>query len=147
MEDTLISFQVAKLAKEKGFNFETYKGYLSETIVEYFDSYPSDSIRLSEKYSNSALKNGWLCTAPTQSLLQKWLREKHKIDIIIIVNYNQHKQIKTYRCGIVYIKQLSDRQLIETFFIRPEGEKFLFIEFSTYEEALEIGLQEALKLI
>ena len=74
MENKLIEYSTAKLAKEKGFNVETYKGYLSETIVEYFDTYPSD-------------------------------------------------------------------------YIRPEGEKFLFIEFSTYEEALEIGLQEALKLI
>lgn len=132
MEDKLIEYSTAKLAKEKGFVVEKYPYYTSP-----------DSI-ITHSITKCLIPHYY---AATQSLLQKWLREKYKTDITIIVNYNQHKQIKTYRCGIVYIKQLSDRQLIETFFIRPEGEKFLFIEFSTYEEALEIGLQEALKLI
>ena len=134
MENKLIEYSTAKLAKEKG--FDEY----------YIDCYDTKGNIIPLRLQASEIEKVY-CPAPIQSLLQKWLREKHKIDIIIIVNYNQHKQIKTYRCGIVYIKQLSDRQLIETFFIRPEGEKFLFIEFSTYEEALEIGLQEALKLI
>lgn len=34
MKEQLISFETAKLAKEKGFNVETYKGYLSETILK-----------------------------------------------------------------------------------------------------------------
>ena len=96
MEEQLVNFETAKLAKEKGFNIKTYKGYLSETIVEYFDTYPSDSIRLSEKYSNSALKNDWLCTAPTQSLLQKWLREKHNIEIEC---YRTMKTVEGYNYG------------------------------------------------
>lgn len=78
--------------------------------------------------------------------LQQWLRLLD-IDITIITNYNLKDQYKSYRCGIIYIEQLKDRRLIESFFIRPENEKYLFIEFDTYEEALESGLLEALKLI
>ena len=153
MKEQLVNFETAKLAKEKG--FEEFVSYCYLEDGELYGTYSlmneDDSafidIMDGNELENHNSSNFDRYSAPTQSLLQKWLREKYKTDIIIIVNYNQHKQIKTYRCGIVYIKQLSDRQLIETFFIRPEGEKFLFIEFSTYEEALEKGLQEALKLI
>lgn len=162
MKDKLIEYSTAKLAKEKRFNIDCLNYYTlryNKTLyIEQGVEYQSDRYiefdwnlnKESSKQIKAPYPNDYhesQCSAPTQNLLRKWLREKHKIDISIIVNYNQHKQIKTYRCGIVYIKQLSDRQLIETFFIRPEGEKFLFIEFSTYEEALEKGLQEALKLI
>lgn len=132
MKEQLISFETAKLAKEKGFDVETYKGYLSETIVEYFDTYPSNYIRLSEKYSNSALKNDWLCTAPTQSLLAKWLREEHHLIVIVAYQYEYDSTPYSYW---IYKENnsLPLNQWIN--------------DLNTYEEALEIGLQEALKLI
>ena len=59
--------------------------------------------------------------APTQSLLQKWLRETHNIFISINVNY----------CYKIYN---NDELYEESFY------------YNNYEEALEQGLQEALKL-
>ena len=68
--------------------------------------------------------------APTQSLLAKWLREEH--NIIVLVDY---EGIDGY-----YYK----------FYSYKEGNKNYDASdknYNTYEEAYEIGLQEALKLI
>lgn len=123
MKDEIVQFETAKLAKEKGFQISLRE------------------IQLHLGQGSSERKIMWM------SLLQKWLREIHEIDIQPIVNYNQFKQIKSYRTGIIYITQLSDRRLLQTFFIRPKEDKILFIEFSTYEEALEAGLINGLNLI
>ena len=101
MKDTLITFETAKLAKEKGCNLEncTCGGY-SECIC-------SDK-RIS------------------QSLLSKWLREKHNIHLIAYKNIN----IDGY----------------DWCYITTDGITNIN-SYKTYEEAYEIGLQEALKLI
>jgi hypothetical protein len=59
---------------------------------------------------------------PTQSLLQKWLREVH--NIFITVNINLY-------CAIFHNK---DFYMVTDY-------------YNSYEEVLEVGLQEALKLI
>lgn len=66
----------------------------------------------------------------TQSLLQKWLREKHKINISMI---NGSNTINLYYYEI---------NMVNKFPIKGDGSKNY-----TYEEALEEGLYEALKLI
>jgi len=57
MEEQYITFEVAQLAKEKGFNFP-----------------------------NKASQNDYLGEYPTQSLLQKWLREVHQIYVDIDID-------------------------------------------------------------
>lgn len=59
--------------------------------------------------------------------LQKWLREVH--NIIISINFNH--DIKQY-CNSIE----------DTYYY-----EFYYDWYNTYEEALEVGLQEALKLI
>ena len=119
MKDKLIEFKTAKLAKEKGFNWECRFLYQSELGweegkgVDYnwnsFDSF----------------------SAPTQSLLQRWLREVHQIMIIID------------SCG--------DNKTCSWEFYYNNGEDFLKSEecdwYDDYETSLEKALQEALKLI
>lgn len=67
--------------------------------------------------------------APTQSLLQKWLREKHKIHIEI----EYLDEVLPYRCIVTTISN--------------NTEVFISKFHTKYEEALEEGLIEALKLI
>lgn len=109
MKDTLVGFKVAKLAKEKGFNIR------------------SEPYRYDSKGELTLLEG---INAPTQSLLQKWLREIHKIDIFIT-------KVKNNYAPSVYSKNISKHAIGVT----------LFGKDKTYEEALEVGLQEALKLI
>jgi len=120
MTDTLITFETAKLAKEKGFNEPCYWRYNEDQEIT------ATKIGMHEQpnfYSGSY-------AAPSQSLLQKWLREKHNIHIW--VNY--------YRCAWFFSLGITDIE---------HGMTYCFAEFDiheTYEEALEEGLKSALKL-
>lgn len=138
----------AKLAKEKGFDWPTNKHYqisLTEKVhPEDGKSGPfgweKDELSLQDGYfingwekcdiSNS---NWFLCAAPTQSLLQKWLREKHKLHIMFMTNTKNKFYLQVVElngighCGTIY--DSND------------------IFYDTYEEALEQGLQQALNLI
>ena len=113
MEEQLISFETAKLAKEKGFNEPCSYKYTPGGTTTY-----NTNRRDMDIY------------APTQSLLQKWLREIHSIDIMI--EPNQDSDGNKYYCW--------------------RGRKNMFPSTignvaNHYEEALEDGLIEALKLI
>ena len=121
MEEQLISFDTAKLAKEKRF------------LKEWADlAYKKDDQKL---YGDTGIYTDY--PAPTQSLLQKWLREIHKIFINIIYDGND----EVFRVQIVKQNNYNIRKVL---FIKKED---YIIEFFTYEEAMEKGLQEALKLL
>ena len=107
MEDTRVTFETEKLAKEKGCNLENC------TCGGYPDCICSDK-RIS------------------QSLLAKWLREEH--EIYVTSQIGNLDFINTYHYDIRYIDK-------NKFTCKVKG------NFKTYEEALEAGLQAALKLI
>lgn len=116
MKESLISFETAKLAKEVGFNWEVFFGVYSDNIpIPFCQEGGFFNWNIHDRYS-----------IPTQSLLQKWLREVHKV-IVEIGFYDYGKWNYT-----IY---------------NPSPKKQSSPEFSTYEECLEIGLQECLKLI
>jgi len=124
MEDQIITFETAKLAKEKGFQEEVKNyfkiGALSKGLIEE-DCITTD---INFKFSDRPM---W--ARPTQSLLQRWLRERHDIHIWC---EKQHKDVVGkygYRIGMDL-----------------EHSTFTFNNWS-YEDALEEGLKEALKLI
>ena len=129
MEEQLITLETAKLAKEKG--LESFN---------HDKAYRADGLLLSAKWLTK--DNADVYFAPTQSLLQKWLREEKKISISIITGYT--KGGFTFECWIMY----DGAKEIEPILSCEIDEKYgtTFYE-KTYEEALEKGLQEALKLI
>ena len=125
MKDTRITFETAKLAKEKGFPQEpnklkipyyNYKGEFKGDVKDWLRKYL-------RKEDTSDVES---VSAPTQSLLAKWLREKHNIHLIAYKNIN----IDGY----------------DWCYITTDGITNIN-SYKTYEEAYEIGLQEALKLI
>ena len=157
MKDTRIIFETAKLAKEKGFNERVHYFYKvkSENDIELygctrkqlvgFKGYVPIYHKVRDYHTNKEKLNAKLyrCSAPTQSLLTKWLREEYDIEINIIrmppeaikSSFNKgNKRIKKYN---MWVWSLNGNPRIEN----PS----LF--FDNYEEAFEIGLQEALKLI
>ena len=144
MEENLISFESAKLAKEKGFESElsTYYNADKKLIINKVDIrniYSASPNHLGAPTINdfegylSSIDNSLddFILAPTQSLLQKWLREKHRINISVYPHLHEEK-ITEY-AYMIYINYA------DTY---SEG-----FDFHTYEESLEYGLQEALKLI
>jgi hypothetical protein len=115
MKDELVTKETALLAKEKGFdcrNEDSYWSYLNEN---------STAMCYHEK----------TCVLhPTQSLLQRWLREVHNI-IVFVAPFKDHAA------------DVND-PLEWNYAIYG---KSIGRDLKSYEEALEKGLQEALKLI
>lgn len=139
MREELVSFKVAKLAKEKGFNEKSQYYYVLDfgsfqritTPLKFKTPLENENIYQSCKLAGS---QPHLALAPTQSLLQKWLREVHKIN----VESNYLPNIQKYSC--LYIPMTGKTSIKDINYVSK-------IRFNTYEEALELGLQGALKLI
>lgn len=123
MEEQLISFETAKLAKEKGFDgycydcFNSYGCLNSNGWCEYIQD--NDTIL---PFKSSALKKEDFLR-PTQSLLQKWLREEHNINVYCVPT--EIDETKWYN-------NIASSYKVYT---------------GTYEEALEKALYHMLKLI
>jgi hypothetical protein len=116
MREELISFDVSKLAVEKG-------------IDDFFDHcgvyWLSDKrLDLEEKY---LFEKEIAIPAPTQSFLQKWIREKHHIDVIVSSNLIGYSYILYKRYPP---KNITTTEL-----------------FEHYEDALESALKRALEEI
>ena len=116
MRETLITFETAKLAKEKGFNIP-HRGFNHIGEVHPFqESYIEKYLNIQYYY------------APTQSLLQKWLREVHNLHIGV--------EPETFNPETDYISEII---MLPRNFLKYRGK--------TYEEALEIALKSALILV
>lgn len=125
MEEQLILFDTSKLAKEKGFNIKTLNGYDKDGILLKWDgNYPTD-------FNNNGYGD---FNCPTQSLLQKWLRETHNIRVFITQSSAGGFKYEIYTWENPNNIGKWDRSFNATSSL-------------SYEEALEQGLQAALKLI
>lgn len=134
MKEELIQFETAKLAKEKGFQENAECFYQSDGNVRgvtYYDMTPNNK-NITEHWF-ACTDNGATpeCTACSQSVLQRWLREVHGIDVWAF-------PIKdlTFKSGKSYTYLILDAE--------PPKLKMLY---ATYELALESALLEGLKLI
>lgn len=125
LKEELISFDTAKLAKKKGFN------ELSNSCYNIIGVISNNINNKNEDWTNNEIYS-----APTQSLLQKWLREAHKKEISITPVWSDETKTSTEYCPWVYYTK-QEEELVDE---EPEF-------YKTYEEALEKSLQEALKLI
>lgn len=144
MEEQLVSFETAKLAKEKGFDINCNTGF-----HEDFGELENDNYPLLGTYSfilncdcNNKLE--YQIVAPTQSLVQRWLREKHNLNLNIWSGgYNEKDKHYSFRCDIHYITK-TDCKFINSCLSKIPNDFYIF---RSYEEALEQGLFEALTLI
>lgn len=135
MKDTLTGFTVSKLAKSKGFDEVSRFGFLEEDYSKKRVEIEQPMKWLKGRYASTTL-----------SLLDKWLRVKHNIDISIITHYDHKTGERSYRCGIIYI----NNNIIETLFLRPSKGVFKevkFIEFESHDLAWEAGLEKGLDLV
>jgi len=131
MKEQLISFETAKLAKEKGFNISN-SGYVYDKKGGKVMDTPIDKLIWSGKYP-----------APTQSLLQKWLREKHEIHVSAFPVFSD----KYFTVIRKFYKYKGYDNILGSPY-DPYSPTATYEEaVDTYEKALEKGLQSALKLI
>ena len=134
MKEQLVSFETAKLAREKGFNVPCLQAYrIWRGNLRKYDANPLEEIQAElEPYTQYPLPEIVYFTqskehtlAPTQSLLQKWLREEHNIIISIVPTAKLGKL--GYNYSVLYTEYR--------------------LKYDSYEEALEAVLYEELKLM
>ena len=133
MEDTRINFETAKLVKEKGFPQETNR--LEIPYYNYKGEFKGDvsDWRIRRYLRGEDTSDIEFVSAPTQSLLAKWLREEHNLHINI--------SSLSMNCFSFMLEKLNDTGTTLC------GGHLGKINYKTYEQAYEIGLQEALRLI
>jgi hypothetical protein len=122
MTEELVTLETAKLLKEKGFN----------EFCEF--AYADEDLHIMGLHSTNSFFNEIGCgyTAPTKSIAQKWLRETKNLHIEISYMYGNYWIYDILTIPNHDLVGLSDRPIVH---------------YKSYEEALEAGLQEALKLI
>lgn len=124
MKDKLIKFETAVLAEEKNFDITNWDLHDSKTYNEEGKLQLLNDTHLGITYY----------LAPTQSLLQKWLRDIHDIDITVMISG---------ATGHEYYVHDKNRLCIGVFDVPITAENVS----SHYEATLEEALQKALELI
>lgn len=122
IHDGICTYEVCKLAKEKGFDEKCYHYYQKEELESdgYFNRY------------NKGVE--YICSAPTQSLLQRWLREEKKIYIAISVDIDHDLHRVCFEYEVCY-----------DFDGRTMEYHNSYDSFGQYEDALEDALKYALE--
>lgn len=128
MEEKIVEFSTAKLAKEKGLDY-IFVNYIY--CIGYADIKASDKLIMSKR--NNTKGQPHLALAPSQYVLQMWLMEKHKLYVSVDVN-----DFSLNPCIISDYDNVYKRKYE---IIKHE---FSFFEF---QKALEVGLYNALNKI
>ncbi len=119
-----VSFETAKLLKEKGFNWNTDKQYNLDKIVSEYNI--TDRSRYPERYLD----------APTIQMVMKWLREVHHYYIQVMLD--------SWACGghtgYYVVLQRTDNDF-EMMLQDAVDEVF----YQTYEEACEAAIKYCLE--
>lgn len=151
MTEQIVTYEVALLAKEKGFNHNCIYAWCEKggwnkytqkheevTYVLRTDGNPFGSFysgkNWNKKYSTN--KNKIMCSALTQADLQKWLREVHNLHIVVDTT-NSYDSIYPSKWKATVYEPFTKLKWITGKYNISES----------YEEALTSGLVEALKLI
>lgn len=119
INEDYVSFEVAKLLKEKGFNEPIWTRYEDDNEVIFGYKYD---------WNNSPMGQ---TSAPTHQMALKWLREVHSLCICIYYLWPCGYEIDLYRIG-------KDTPISEFEAIREYG-------YDTYEDAVEAALKYVLE--
>ena len=124
IEESYVSFETARMLKEARFDVPCFNQYTDRGTVWHCDC--PENFNISQCATS----------CPTQALAARWLREVHRI--VVDVTF-----IPPLFDGVnwqYFIGNMDDMVWEGDF--EPSERKY-----ATYEEALEAGLQEAIKLI
>ena len=120
IQEDYVSFETAKLLKEKGFD---------EKLQYYYDT---DGILVrchrGQYFSNKS--NAFI--APTQAMTMKWLRDIYKLDIDVSIEYKKSKKVYYY-------------SILKKTVIRDIDCLHSETNFDSYEEACESAIRYCLE--
>lgn len=130
MTETLVKLQTAKLAKQKGFNVTVKHRYRKDEADMHLMPYLA-AINFNDPCFQD--KGRQYTSAPSQTILQKWLREVHYVIVFIAPLIPDCKE---FGYTVICVQQSDKLNEIDC------------TNFdNSYELALEHGLEEALKLL
>ncbi len=122
-----VSFETAKLLKEKGFDGECSCFYNN---IDY--GAPGLEVDGQLYYKNSANLDDEEYAAPTLQMTMKWLREVHKLDIDVSIEYKNSKKVYYY-------------SVLKKTVIRDIDCLHSETNFDSYEEACEEAIKYCLE--
>lgn len=126
MTEELVTLETAKLLKEKGFVWKCEHIIGCNKVITKYDL--PQSMSCCTEIDNESVE--FLC--PVLYIAQKWLRETKNLHIEITYMYGDYWTYDILTIPEHDLVGLSDRPIIH---------------YKSYEEALEAGIEEALKLI
>lgn len=130
IKEDYISFETAKLLKEKGFNEPTFTYY--NNAGDIMTSYDFCGDYISGRF-NGIKDEKVNCAAPTLQMAMKWLRNVHKKVINVeYIDFLEHGEVWSY--------SILDRNTFHEFTEKSES----FTEHS-YEEACEEAIKYCLE--
>ena len=139
MEEQIILFKTALLAKEKEFNpkhslryhYYTHDGILNGDVTDLIKAQLGNK---NNTIDTNIMESLQTIKASTQSLLQKWLREKHELYVESNPNASGYGW---------FIEKTNGTSIANSAYTGPnDGGRW-----DIYEDALEEGLLNALSLI
>ena len=126
MIEELVTLETAKMLKDKGFNWKCEHLIDRNKVITKYDI--PQSMIVCMEIDGELVE--FLC--PALYVAQKWLRQEKTLHIEISYMYGNYWIYDILTIPEHDLVGLSDRPIIH---------------YGTYEEALEAGIQEALKLI
>lgn len=143
MKEQLVSLEAAKFAKEVGFNilcFDYVDVHGEENSVMGFIG---DNFEEKYEYAKEFIDY----YLPTQSLLQRWLREVHNIRVFVTFETIDNSET-AWIWNITKDNLEGKGRKKDTWDFYDTYNSFSKMSwFNIYEQALEVGLFEALRLI
>jgi hypothetical protein len=142
--ETTIGFQLAKLAKEKGFDEKCKKWFTDDKKVNDLGAWTWNT-----NYGN---RRDFVATAPTQSELQTWLRNKYDIFVLPFIQFenaieDECKEELIWICYVFDLKTMREQRFNILPYLGEGTHLFIVNEKKTFEKAFEEGLTEAIKLL
>lgn len=137
--DELISIETARLACDKGFNIPVLNCYNENGEIGDIDELEFINYNRWPKTFGS---NQNLYSAPTQSALQKWIRENKFLYIEVSRSHlDDYTKNSIFNCNIIDGNEgIKGKNIV----VRSKN---FNCNFDSYDEALEFGLQHALTLL
>lgn len=126
IQEDYVSFETAKLLKEKGFDENCSRSYVKDKLAVdqgFNNSY------YTTMYSDGSYRP---ISAPTLQMVMKWLREVHSLYIDIVTSFSQDGICYTFSCSNVM-------DLIQG----TKGTSYN--EYQTYKEACEAAIKYCLE--
>ena len=143
MEDEIVSFETAMLLRDKGFDESCSYYYEDDKLYRlgYHNGYGNSLFCDNSTMNDMLLCDTIQCTAPTQSLAQRWIREHLECHMFVIPSL-QKGNIIYY----VHIIRYSNKTYLGHNLMLGDSNANT-MTFASYEDAIEEGLKYCLKTI